>query len=36
MRNLTEEEAEKTFLSYNAKPISIKEINDNTPEGIYI
>ena len=34
--DMTEEEAEKIFLSYNAKPISIKEINENTPEGIYI
>lgn len=34
--NMTEHEAAVAFHSYEAKPIALEDVNDNTPEGNYI
>lgn len=34
--DMTEHEAAVAFRSYEAKPIALKDVNDNTPEGNYV
>lgn len=34
--NMTEHEAAIAFHSYEAKPIALEDVNDNTPEGNYV